>query len=366
MSAVEPSLIQRIIRDDVRAMGAYHVADSRGMVKLDAMENPYRLPPALRRELADLLAEVALNRYPVPSSEALRGELKRVMQVPAGMDVLLGNGSDEIISMLTMAVARADAKVLAPVPGFVMYAMSAQFAGVGFVGVPLRADFTLDRAAMLAAMAEHQPSIVYLAYPNNPTGTLFDAADMEAIIRAAQGEVCHSLVVVDEAYQPFAQQSWMPRLPEFGNLLVMRTVSKLGLAGIRLGYVAGDPAWLAEIDKVRPPYNVNVLTEATALFALRHVSVLDEQAAQLREQRALVASALAAHDGVTVFPSAANFLLLRVPDAARIFDGLLSRKVLIKNVSKMHPLLANCLRVTVSTPEENAQFLEAFAASLQD
>lgn len=366
MSVVPPSLIERIIRDDVRAMGAYHVPDSHGLVKLDAMENPYRLPDALRDQLAARLAEVALNRYPVPSSEALRARLKTVMAVPAGMDVLLGNGSDEIISMLALAVAKPGAKVLAPVPGFVMYAMSAQFAGLEFVGVPLKADFTLDRAAMLAAMAEHQPAIVYLAYPNNPTGNLFDAADMEAIVRAAQGEVCQSLVVVDEAYQPFAQDTWMPRLAGFGNLLVMRTVSKLGLAGIRLGYLAGAPEWLSQIDKVRPPYNVNVLTEATALFVLEHVDVLDQQAAQLRAERATVASALAALPGVTVYPSAANFLLVRVADSARMFEGVLARKVLIKNVGKMHPLLANCLRVTVSTPEENAQFLAAFQAALQD
>jgi histidinol-phosphate aminotransferase len=365
MSAVDPSLIERIIRDDVRAMGAYHVADSHGLVKLDAMENPYRLPPELRAQLAARLGEVALNRYPVPSSEALRAKLKTVMNVPAGMDVLLGNGSDEIISILSLAAARPGAKVLAPVPGFVMYAMSAQFAGLEFVGVPLRPDFTLDRAAMLAAMAEHKPAIIYLAYPNNPTGNLFDA-DMEAIVRAAQGEVCQSLVVVDEAYQPFAQESWMPRLTEFGNLLVMRTVSKLGLAGIRLGYVAGAPEWLSQLDKVRPPYNVNVLTEATALFALEHVDVLDDQAAKLRAERSKLAEAMAGMPGVTVFPSAANFLLVRVPDAAQTFDRLLARKVLIKNVSKMHALLANCLRVTVSTPEENAQFLEAFKASLQD
>ncbi|WP_423195825.1 MULTISPECIES: histidinol-phosphate transaminase [unclassified Cupriavidus] len=366
MSVVAPSLIERIIRDDVRAMGAYHVADSHGLVKLDAMENPYRLPPALREQLGKRLSEVALNRYPVPTSEALRARLKTVMEVPAGMDILLGNGSDEIISMLAMAAARPGAKVLAPVPGFVMYAISAQFAGLEFVGVPLRADFTLDRAAMLAAMATHQPAIIYLAYPNNPTGNLFDAADMAAIVRAANGEVCQSLVVVDEAYQPFAQDSWMPRLADFGNLLVMRTVSKLGLAGIRLGYMAGAPAWLEQLDKVRPPYNINVLTEATALFALEHIDVLDEQAAQLRDERARLAAALGALPGVTVFPSDANFLLLRVPDAAQTFDRLLARKVLIKNVSKMHALLANCLRVTVSTPEENAQFLEAFVASLQD
>ncbi|WP_354681503.1 histidinol-phosphate transaminase [Cupriavidus plantarum] len=366
MSSAAPSLIDRIIRDDVRAMGAYHVPDSHGLVKLDAMENPYRLPPALREELGKRLSEVALNRYPVPTSEALRAKLKSVMQVPAGMEVLLGNGSDELISIIAMAAAKPGAKVLAPVPGFVMYAMSAQFAGLEFVGVPLREDFSLDRARMLRKMAEEQPAIIYLAYPNNPTGNLFDAEDMEVIVRAANGDVCNSLVVVDEAYQPFAQDSWMPRLADFDNLLVMRTVSKLGLAGIRLGYMAGAPAWIEQFDKVRPPYNINVLTEATALFALEHVDVLDEQAAQLREQRSALAAQLAAQPGVTVFPSDANFLLIRVPNAAQTFERLVSRKVLIKNVSKMHALLANCLRVTVSTPEENAQFMEAFVASLQD
>ncbi|CAJ0820935.1 Histidinol-phosphate aminotransferase 2 [Ralstonia wenshanensis] len=359
-------LLARIVRDDVRAMGAYHVPDATGMVKLDAMENPYPLPAMLRDALGKRLAEVALNRYPVPTADALRAQLKQVMHVPAGAEVLLGNGSDEIISLIAIAAAKPGATVLAPVPGFVMYAMSAQLLGLNFVGVPLKADLTLDREAMLAAMTEHQPAVIYLAYPNNPTGNLFDAADMDAIIRAARGPVCQSLVVVDEAYQPFAQHSWMPRLRDFDHLLVMRTVSKLGLAGIRLGYVAGHPKWIAELDKVRPPYNVNVLTEATAQFMLEHVDVLDAQAATLRAERTKLIDALSAQPGVTVFPSAANFILLRVPNAATLFERLLNRRILIKNVSKMHPLLANCLRVTVSNPEENAQFIDAFAASMQE
>ena len=363
-------LLARIVRDDVRAMGAYHVPDATGMVKLDAMENPYPLPAMLRDALGKRLADVALNRYPVPTADALKAQLKRVMHVPVGAEVLLGNGSDEIISLIAIAAAKPGATVLAPVPGFVMYAMSAQLLGLKFVGVPLKADLTLDCEAMLAAMAAHQPAVIYLAYPNNPTGNLFDAADMDAIIRAARGPVCQSLVVVDEAYQPFAQHSWMPRLRDFDHLLVMRTVSKLGLAGIRLGYVAGHPKWIAELDKVRPPYNVNVLTEATAQFMFEHVDVLDAQAATLRDERTKLIDALSApvfaQQGVTVFPSAANFVLLRVPDAAWLFDRLLNRRILIKNVSKMHPLLANCLRVTVSNPEENAQFLDAFAASLQE
>jgi histidinol-phosphate aminotransferase len=359
------SLIENVIRSDIRDLAAYHVPDSAGFVKLDAMENPYTLPASLRAELGRRLADVAMNRYPVPSYAGLKAKICKQLGVPAGFDVVLGNGSDELISMLSIACAKPDAKVLAPVPGFVMYAMSAQFAGLDFVGVPLNADFTLDKAAMLAAIAEHKPAITYLAYPNNPTGSLFDADAIVEIIRAVGDS---GVVVVDEAYQPFAQASFMPRLTEFANLIVMRTVSKLGLAGIRLGYMSGNNALLAEFEKVRPPYNINVLTQAAAEFVLDHVDVLDAQAAALRAERARLAAALAALPGVEVFPSAANFLLIRVKtgkaNANKVFSALLDRKVLIKNVGKMHKLLENCLRVTVSTPEENTLFLDALKASL--
>jgi len=244
-----------------------------------------------------------------------------------------------------------------------MYGVSAKFAGLEYIGVPLKADFTLDRDAMLAAIAEHRPAITYLAYPNNPTGTLYDAADIEAVIRAV-GE--DGVVVVDEAYQPFAQESFMPRLPEFNNLVVMRTVSKLGLAGIRLGYMAASAALLQEFDKVRPPYNINVLTQAAAEFVLDHTAELDRQAAALRMARSDLAAALAGLSGVEVFPSAANFLLIRMANADKVFTGLLQRKVLVKNAGKMHPSLQNCLRVNVSTPEENSLFLIALKETLQE
>jgi len=355
------SLIENIIRPDIRALAAYHVPDSTGFVKLDAMENPYALPEQLRAELGRRLADVAMNRYPVPSYAALKAKIRDKLGVPGGFDVVLGNGSDELISMISIACARPGAKVLAPLPGFVMYAMSAQFAGLEFIGVPLKADFSLDKEAMLAAIALHRPAITYLAYPNNPTGTLFDAGDMVEIL-AAVGE--RGIVIVDEAYQPFAQASFMPRLAEFGNLVVMRTVSKLGLAGIRLGYMAASAALLAEFDKVRPPYNINVLTQAAAEFVLDHAAVLDAQAEAVRAERTRLSAAVADLAGVEVFPSAANFLLIRVQDADEVFANLLRRKILIKNVGKMHALLANCLRVTVSTPQENTLFLDALRASI--
>ncbi len=359
------SLTDNIIRADVRSLSAYHVPDASGLVKLDAMENPYTLPSHLQQELGQRLAAIALNRYPVPSYADLKSAICSQLGVPAGFDVVLGNGSDELISIVSVACAKPGAKVLAPLPGFVMYAMSAQLAGMEFIGVPLKADLTLDLEAMLAAIRAHRPAITYLAYPNNPTGNLFDSDAMLAVLR----EVGDSgVVIVDEAYQPFAGTSFMPRLPQHDNLIVMRTVSKLGLAGIRLGYMSAAPALLAEFDKVRPPYNINVLTEATAAFVLEHRAVLDQQAESICTERAALAAALAAVPGVHVFPSAANFILLRIErpgvTGARVFDRLLSQKVLVKNVGKMHTLLENCLRVTVSTPAENALFLAALQSSL--
>ena len=358
------SLIENIIRPDIRALSAYPVPDASGFVKLDAMENPYTLPQHLRAGLGQRLADVAMNRYPVPTYTALKAAIRGKLGVPPGFDVVLGNGSDELISIVSIACARPGAKVLAPTPGFVMYSMSAQFAGLEFIGVPLKPDFTLDTAAMLAAIVQHKPAITYLAYPNNPTGTLFDADAMIEIIHAVGDS---GVVIVDEAYQPFAQASFMPQLPRFSNLVVMRTVSKLGLAGIRLGYMAAEKALLAEFDKVRPPYNINVLTQAAAEFVLEHAEVLDDQAAALRSEREKLSAALAGLPDVEVFPSAANFLLFRVSGAKKsdqVFADLLERKILIKNVGKMHALLANCLRVTVSTPEENALFFDALKTIL--
>jgi histidinol-phosphate aminotransferase len=361
MSHVSPKLMQRI-RQDVQSMHAYAIQDSAGMVKLDAMENPHRLPADLQKALGERLGALALNRYPDGRVNDLRTALAEHAGMPEGFDIMLGNGSDELISLLAMACDVPGASILAPLPGFVMYAMSAQLQGLAFHGVPLTADFELDEAAMLAAIAEHKPSIVYLAYPNNPTGNLWNDDTIEKIVLAqgAQG----GLVVIDEAYQPFASKTYMDRITRHAHVLLMRTLSKFGLAGVRLGYMVGPKALVAEIDKVRPPYNISVLNYECALFALKHAEVFAAQAQDLRQERTRLMQALTALPGVQPFPSEANMILARVPDAAKTFDGLKAHGVLIKNISKMHPLLANCLRLTVGTAAENDQLLAALKASL--
>jgi histidinol-phosphate aminotransferase len=358
MNDVAPGL-KKLIRQDVQSMHAYAIQASSGMIKLDAMENPHRLPPALQAHLGQRLGALALNRYPDGRVNELRQALAVYAQMPEGFDIMLGNGSDELISLLAMACDVPGASILAPLPGFVMYAMSAQLQGLKFIGVPLTPDFELDEAAMLSAIAEHQPSIIYIAYPNNPTANLWDDAVIEKIIAAAPG-----LVVIDEAYQPFSSKSYIDRIGQHSHVLLMRTLSKFGLAGVRIGYMMGPKALIAEIDKVRPPYNISVLNYECALFALEHAEVFAAQAQEIRAQRAILFEALQALPGVRTWKSDANMILVRVSDAQKTFEGMRARKVLVKNVSKMHPLLANCLRLTVGTADDNVQMLAALKESL--
>ena len=361
----------RFIRQDVQSMHAYAIQHSDGMVKLDAMENPFSLSTELQAELGQRLGALAINRYPGSRIDDLRAALSRYVDLPQGYGLMLGNGSDELISLLAMVCAVPGAKVLSPEPGFVMYAMSAKLQGLPFVGVPLTADFALDEHAMSAAIAQYEPAIVYIAYPNNPTANLWDTQ----VIRRLIGQVSAygGLLVMDEAYQPFSSLSWLDEIrrdpASNSHVLLMRTLSKFGLAGARLGYMLAPIALLNEVDKLRPPYNVSVLNAECALFALEHADVFAAQAKTVCEERTALIQALQAMPGVTPFPSDANMMLARFegePDtASRVFESLKAQKVLVKNVSKMHPLLTNCLRLTIGTPKENQQLLAALAVALK-
>jgi len=360
MSALSDRM-SRVLRADVQGMHGYAVQPSAGFVKVDTMENPFRLPADLRRQLGERLADVALNRYPAERGDVLRAELAKHARMPEGCDIMLGNGSDELISLLTLAADVPGNVVMAPLPGFVMYEMSARLQGLQFVGVPLTPDFELDGPAMLAAIREHQPALLYIAYPNNPTANLWEDDVVDAIIEAAPG-----LVVIDEAYQPFAARDSLQRLCRHEHVLLMRTMSKFGLAGVRIGYLMGRKPLIAEIDKLRPPFNISVLNCEAALFALEHADEYAKQAATIRAEREKLLAEIARLPGVRAFPSEANMILARVPDAKRVFEGMRARGVLVKNVSALHPLLANCLRITIGTPEENPQTLAALRGALEE
>ena len=349
------------MRPEIRVLKPYHVPDSNDLIKLDAMENPYTWPDSLVDEWLEVLRNVSFNRYPDPAAQKLKQRLCGSFGIPQAMDVMLGNGSDELIQMIMLLVAAPERVVLAPEPTFSMYRMIAIATGLRYIGIPLQNDFDLDADAMLEAIATHQPAVVFLSYPNNPSGNLFDEKTMYKLI-----EVTPGLVVVDEAYHAFANATFVNRLGEYPNLLVLRTLSKMGLAGLRLGLLAGNPQWLSEVNKIRLPYNINVLVQVSAEFAMGHQKIFDEQTRQICRDRDTLLGELQGLEGITVYPSQANFILFRVPAgrATEIFESLKTHDVLIKNLHNVGGMLTDCLRVTIGKPDENRAFMAAMRASM--
>ncbi|MEO1963015.1 MAG: histidinol-phosphate transaminase, partial [Cycloclasticus sp.] len=341
--------LQDLIRPEIKGMAAYYVPESAGLVKLDAMENPFSWPEEMKQEWLGLLSKAEPNRYPDPAAKELVEGLRDCFDIDSSLGVILGNGSDELIQLIVMAMKNGSC-VMAPMPSFVMYQHIARSLGVKFVGVPLSEDFSLDMPAMLEAINAHNPAVIFLAYPNNPTANLFDDDDVESIIDTTDG-----IVVIDEAYQPFAMKTYMAKAQQFENVLIMRTVSKLGLAGLRLGFLVGHNSLTSQLEKIRLPYNINVFTQLTANFAFKHIDVLNAQAVLICEQREALLKKLSTFAGVLVFPSKANFILfsLLADSAERVFNELKDAGILIKKMGAVQGLPTECLRVTVGSHEEN-------------
>ena len=254
---------------------------------------------------------------------------------------------------MTLLVAQSGATMLAVEPSFVMYRHNAELYGMNYVGVPLNEDFTLDLPAVLSAIDKHQPALIFIAYPNNPTGVCFRREEVEAIIHAARG-----IVVVDEAYGAFSRDSFLPQTGSIENLVVMRTISKIGFAGLRIGYAAGSPAVMGELAKILPPYNMNQLSLATAKFALQHHDAIQTTIDILKAERERVFNEFSAIGRLKAFPSEANFITVRVPDADALFNTLKENRILIKKLHGTHPLLAQCVRITIGSPEQNDAVLD--------
>ncbi len=341
------------------AMQAYQVPDAQGMIKLDAMENPYPLPEPVAKAFAAKVADCATNRYPDAAARPLKAQIQRVFPVDDGCGCVLGNGSDELIAMLMQAILAPGATVLAVEPSFVMYRHLAQVLGLKFVGVPLGADFSLDMPAVQAAIVEHQPQLIFIASPNNPTGNLFPVEQLDELARQAPG-----LFVLDEAYIPYARRDGAGLLAAHPHLVLLRTLSKWGLAGLRLGFAQARADICAQLEKVRMPYNINVLSQELGALCLQHDAEFQVQIDALIDGRAVLQQGLQA-PGVEVFPSAANFVLVRVRDANRAHAALQAHRILVKKLHGSHPLLEGCLRISIGTPAENQALLACWAECVQ-
>ena len=343
-----------MMRSDIKTLSAYHVPDSSGMIKLDAMENPFSMPDDLCHQWAEKLAAVAINRYPDAEMLALRQQIAAHEGVEADQ-VLLGNGSDEIIQMILIASNAGTCVV--PAPTFVMYGLISHWLKRPVARVPLTADFQLNAQYFLETCGREKAEVAFLACPNNPTGNLWNRQGIEKIARGFDG-----LLVIDEAYGPFSQRTHVDLIAP--NVMVLKTFSKVGWAGLRMGYVLGDANIIAQLNKVRMPYNINALTQCSAAFLLDHFELFEQQAAEICRERTRMATALTAMHAMQVFPSQANFLLVRVADANMVFEALKDAGILIKNMHGADSLLRQCLRITIGSKEENNAVLKALGEIL--
>ena len=341
--------ILKLIQPAVRALAAYHIDETPVRVKLDAMENPFRLPAPIMREIGKVASNALINRYPDPGAGTLKKAIARAWKIKPEQ-MLLGNGSDELIQAIVLAFG---GPVLAPTPSFAMYELTGRALSQDVVLVPLKQDFSLDAEAVIKAARRSKARVIFLACPNNPTGNRFDPRAVRMVL-----EQTNAAVVIDEAYFSFSGKTFLSRLKDHPNMIILRTLSKIGLAGLRIGVLTASPEIVAELNKIRLPYNINVLSQAAAIAALKHWNVLEIQISLLISERTRLYNALSQIPGIEPFPSETNFILVRTGDnATAIFTALKKRGILIKNLDRPGPL-KGCLRVTIGTPAENNEFLK--------
>jgi len=337
--------VKKFVKPNIYSLKAYQAKEIPCRVKLDANESPYGFADGYR-----VLKSVETNRYPDPEAKTLKRLLAKELGIRP-VNILQGNGSDELIYCLITAFG---GPVLYPVPTFSMYGIIAQALGEKGIGISLEADFDLDGNSMAVAIRREKPKIIFLSSPNNPTGNCFSSEKMLQIIASTSSK---SLVIVDEAYQPFAsEKGFLPLLGDYGNLVIMRTLSKIGLAGLRVGFLIASEEIIEQVNKVRLPFNLNALSQAVAAEVMTHKAQLRQHIRAIVREREKLFAALSNIEGVDPYPSEANFILFRVEDAERIYEGLLGEGVLVRH---MKGVVEGCLRVTIGTPEENRIFLKA-------
>ena len=337
--------IRRLVKKEVVSLSAYDAQEIPCSIKLDANESPFDFPGAL-----NAVSAVSTNRYPDPAGKNLRRSISRwIGSEPSNL--LLGNGSDELISYLIMTFG---GPVVFPQPSFSMYGLIAHALGERRIAVALDKDFDLDEDRMLSTIKKDRPHLIFLSSPNNPTGNCFSAEKVLRIIETSRG-----IVVVDEAYQPFAGGSGMlPLLKDYKNLVILRTLSKIGLAALRLGFMVADERIIAEVNKVRLPFNINSFSQAVAAAALKDKGLLRRHIRSIVSERSRLYRQMTGIVGVHPYPSEANFILFRTESADTVYQRLLKKGILVRNLGGVAD---GCLRVTVGTAAENSAFLNALA-----
>ena len=347
--------LNQLVKEKVRSLKAYHVENVDCEIKLHANENSFAPPPEILKQFNEIFQSTELNRYPDPDCGPLKQTLAKRLNVKTE-NLAIGNGSDELIQILLQVFCDPGETVGFPDPTFAMYGIIAQGMGLNSKTHPLDDQWDFKAEPFLETMEANQVRIAFLSYPNNPTGNCFSATEVQKVIENFSG-----IVVLDEAYHDFAGKSFLSELPRHNNLIVLRSLSKIGLAALRVGYAIADPAIINQIDKIRLPYNSNSLSQRLTNQLLNHFAPVQKQLDLLVSEREQMIKELSNFKQLKVFPSDANFVLFRVEqDSSTIFKKLMDNGILVRNLSQ-HPRLKNCLRVTIGTPDENKAFLEKIA-----
>jgi histidinol-phosphate aminotransferase len=346
------TFIEQWLRSDIKNIDAYHVPVSKDMIKLDAMESPFGVPEDLKVEFLKCIEQSEVNRYPEADPSPLKGTLRSLMDIPDEFGILLGNGSDELIQLLALACSKDDL-IMSFEPSFVMYELVSKYVNLEYFGVQLDSNFDINLSDALLIIEREKPKIIFIAYPNNPTGNCFDYDAIIEIIKST-----NSMVILDEAYYAYSDKSFLSEISNFPNLLVLRTISKIGFAGLRLGLLIGDQETIAQLNKLRLPYNINALTQTSANFLLQDKQRIINNAQIIIEERRRLAHELSLFSKFKVYPSQTNFILVHSEDAHSLHTALKENGILIKGFPKGSKL-SDFIRISVSEPVENNILLDA-------
>ena len=346
------TFIEQWLRSDIKNIDAYHVPASKDMIKLDAMESPFGVPEDLKVEFLKCIEQSEVNRYPEADPSPLKDTLRSLMDIPDEFGILLGNGSDELIQLLALACSNDDL-IMSFEPSFVMYELVSKYVNLEYFGVQLDSNFDINLSDALLIIEREKPKIIFIAYPNNPTGNCFDYDAIIEIIKST-----NSMVILDEAYYAYSDKSFLSEISNFPNLLVLRTISKIGFAGLRLGLLIGDQETIAQLNKLRLPYNINALTQTSANFLLQDKQRIINNAQIIIEERRRLAHELSLFSKFKVYPSQTNFILVHSEDAHSLHTALKENGILIKGFPKGSKL-SDFIRISVSEPVENNILIDA-------
>jgi len=346
------TFIEKWLRSDIKNIDAYHVPVSKDMIKLDAMESPFGVPEDLKVEFLKCIEQSEVNRYPEADPSPLKDTLRSLMDIPDEFGILLGNGSDELIQLLALACSKDDL-IMSFEPSFVMYELVSKYVNLEYFGVQLDSNFDINLSDALLIIEREKPKIIFIAYPNNPTGNCFDYDAIIEIIKST-----NSMVILDEAYYAYSDKSFLSEISNFPNLLVLRTISKIGFAGLRLGLLIGDQETIAQLNKLRLPYNINALTQTSANFLLQDKQRIINNAQIIIEERRRLAHELSLFSKFKVYPSQTNFILVHSEDAHSLHTALKENGILIKGFPKGSKL-SDFIRISVSEPVENNILIDA-------